>query len=60
MKYRDTFIINSFNVDITGMATPAVLCAIMQETASRQCVDLGISIDELAKHNQTWMQKLTR
>ena len=55
MKYSDTFIINSFNVDITGMATPAVLCAIMQETASRQCVDLGISIDELAKHNQTWM-----
>ena len=55
MKYKETFIINSFDVDITKLATPAALCAIMQETASRQCVDVGISVDDLAKHNQTWM-----
>ncbi|MCL2295139.1 MAG: thioesterase [Spirochaetes bacterium] len=55
MKYRDVFTINSFDVGTTGFATPVVLCAIMQETASRQCSDLGISIADLAKHNLTWM-----
>ena len=55
MKYRDTFAINSFDVDMTGLATPVMLCAVMQETASRQCVDNNISIDHLAKYNQTWM-----
>ncbi|MCL2792323.1 MAG: thioesterase [Spirochaetaceae bacterium] len=55
MKYRETFIINSFDVDMTKLATPVMLCAVMQETASRQCVDIGISVDDLAKYNQTWM-----
>ena len=55
MKHSDTFIINSFDVDITKLVTPVALCAVMQETASRQCVDIGISVDDLAKYNQTWM-----
>ncbi len=55
MKHKDFFTINSFDVDITSHATPVVLCAVMQEAASRQCADLGISIDELSRQNMTWM-----
>jgi len=55
MKYRETFIVNSFDADISKLATTTMLCAIMQESASRQCVDIGISVDDLGKYGQTWM-----
>ncbi|MCL2480606.1 MAG: thioesterase [Spirochaetaceae bacterium] len=55
MKYKETFIVNSFDVDMTKLATPTMICAIMQESASRQCIDIGISVADLAKYNQTWM-----
>jgi medium-chain acyl-[acyl-carrier-protein] hydrolase len=55
MKYKDNFTINTFDTDTAGFATPVALCAVMQETASRQCADVGISMADLAKYNKTWM-----
>ena len=55
MKYKNVFTINSFDVDITRLATPVVICAAMQETACRHCADNDISLGFLEQFNQTWM-----
>ncbi|MDX9801995.1 MAG: thioesterase [Spirochaetia bacterium] len=55
MIHKDTFTVNSFQVDGKNKATPAVLFGMMQESASLYCLENNIGIDDLARNNLTWM-----
>ncbi len=55
MIHTDTFTVNSFQVDVANRVTPVVLFGMMQESASRYCLDNKISIEHLSKNNLTWM-----